>query len=244
MELERVLQVWLVLMGPFAGSFVAAVADRTCRGVPLGRGRSACASCGATVAARDLVPVVSYLVLRGRCRACRAPIPVELPLAEVAGGAMGVAAVTLATTPLAEAGSALFLWSLLGLFLSDRRCLRLPTPLNAALLAGGLAVGSGGTATGLGWAALSAVLASAILAGVALAYRRVRHRDGMGAGDIRMIAGIGAAVGIAAIPVVTLVAACTALAWAALDSRGFEATRPLPFGCALAVAGAAVWAWG
>jgi leader peptidase (prepilin peptidase)/N-methyltransferase len=75
------------------GSFLNVVASRVPLRRPLTRPRSACMSCGAEIAARDNVPIVSYLVLRGRCRYCRAPIPLRYPLVEAATGLLVVACV-------------------------------------------------------------------------------------------------------------------------------------------------------
>lgn len=78
---------WLAVLGAVLGSFVDCAVWRWARGEPMFRGRSKCAGCGRTLTARDLIPVVSYLASRGRCRRCGGKIPAECLWAELAGAA-------------------------------------------------------------------------------------------------------------------------------------------------------------
>ena len=87
---------WLpVLAAPFIGSFLGVLIHRLPEARPIGMARSACESCGDTLGARDLVPILSYLALRGRCRACGAPIGGFHPAVELAALAIALIAAAL-----------------------------------------------------------------------------------------------------------------------------------------------------
>jgi leader peptidase (prepilin peptidase)/N-methyltransferase len=247
MTAEAVTHVWLVLAGPCMGSFLAAFAGRTCRGASVARGRSRCQSCGARISPQDLVPILSYLLLRGRCRSCSAPIPRGLVIVELAGGALAVLAILRGGPLVEEACGAVFLWCLLGLYLCDRACFRLPDALTLPLLGSGLVVGTMGATGDLRSALMGAALGCGVMWLVGTLYLRLRRRPGLGAGDVKMMAGIGAAVGPLLIAWVTLLASAVALLDAALLAGGFrllEATQRIAFGSFLALAGGAVWLLG
>lgn len=236
------LSPWLLVpLGAAAGSAAALLAERLPRGEPVVWARSRCRSCGRRLAARDLVPLVSALALRGRCRHCGAPIPARLWQAEAAGAGLGALAAGLAATPQEAVLSALWLWLLLALALADLRFFRLPDPLTAALATAGLA---------LAWpdwpgAVLGAAAGAGAFAAIALGYRAARRRTGMGWGDVKLMAGIGAGLGAPALPWVALIAAAAALAVAALRARrrGRRLRRlgAVPFGAFLSAAAVAVW---
>jgi len=241
--------VWLVvLIGPAMGSFAALLADRLPRGEAVLAARSRCRSCGTALGARDLVPLVSYPWLRGRCRHCGAAIPGWVWGAEWAGLALGAAAAWLAGPWAGHWGgagpavvAALWLWCLLALALADLRSFRLPDPLTAALLVLG---------TAMAWphwegAALGAAAGAGVFLALRLGYRGLTGRDGMGLGDVKLMAGIGAGLGAAALPMVALIAAGSALLVAMLHAlrRGRRLRRQgaVPFGAWLAAAAVAVW---
>jgi leader peptidase (prepilin peptidase) / N-methyltransferase len=249
--------LWLIaLAGPAMGSFAALLADRLPRGEGVVAARSRCRSCKAPLGARDLVPILSYLWLRGRCRHCGAAIPGWVGQAEWAGLGLGLLAVGLsggtpqagvaqaglAQAGLAQAGlAALWLWCLLALALSDLRAYRLPDVLTGALLALGFAM------TWPDWdgAALGAAVGAGAFAALRLAYRALAGREGMGFGDVKLMAGIGAGLGAPALPMVALIAAGGALIAAAGTAlrRGRLPRRrsAVPFGAWLSAAAVAVW---
>lgn len=251
---DAVISVLIVLLGAPAGSFGALLADRLPRGEPVVLTRSRCRTCGTSLRAADLIPILSWLWLRGRCRTCGAALPAHLLLAEVAGFGLGLAAV-LVTHDSAEAllGAAL-LWCLLALALSDLRHYVLPDALNLSLLvlALGLALlphaaqalpGPGHVTPGA--AVLGAVLGAGAFWVLGQLYRWRHGRTGLGAGDVKLMAGIGAMTGAANLPVATLIGALAGLALAIL--RGHRRNRrlrrhmPVPFGACLALGGAVVW---
>jgi len=248
-----VLTVLIVLLGAPVGSFAALLADRLPRGMPVAFPRSRCAGCGAVLRWRELVPILSFLILRGRCAHCAAAIPPRLFEAELAGLALGGLA---AWAGLGLAGAAV-LWCLLALILADLWYFRLPDMLTGALFVLALAVpalppGLDGPALArLGLALAGAGVAAGLFLALALAYRALRGRDGMGAGDIRLMAGIGAlvvpAAGWTGLAMVTLIAGLAGLGLGAVQSlrrrRPLRHGMRLPFGAFLAMAAIPVWVW-
>lgn len=235
--------IWPLLAAPFVGSFLGVLIRRLPEGRPVAMARSCCEACGVTLGARDLVPLLSYAVARGRCRRCGAGIApfhwhievaaVLVPLSGIAAGIGGDA-----LWVVSGAG-----WVLLALSWIDAEWMLLPDVLTLPLLLAGLtavwwfdadAVADHAIAAGLGWLALW---------GVAAAYRRLRGWDGLGEGDGKLLGALGAWVGLAGMADVLLGSALTGLAWAGvmrLRGRAMSATTALPFGPFLAVAGWAV----
>ena len=183
---------WVVyLLAPFIGSFLGVLIRRWPAGRPIAYGRSCCDHCGATLRPRDLVPLVSWLLARGRCRYCKAPIGEFYPLVELAALAVAVWAGTLDT------GAALWLdcllgWGLLALGWIDAEHLLLPDLLTLPLILAGL-----GAAWLLRWPPLMDSAAGAALGYLsfrllAAAYRRLRGQGDRIEGN--RIAAIGQAL--------------------------------------------------
>lgn len=246
------LRLLVVLTGPAMGSFAALLADRLPRGEPVVLARSRCRSCGAALRWFELVPIWSWLRQAGKCGHCGASLPPQLLQAELIGLLFGLGAALVAPTPATVILGALFLWSLLALALADLRHYRLPDPLTGALVVGGLALAL--TGDGTGWPtmtdrAVGAVLGATVGSGsflvLRLGYRWFAGREGMGLGDVKLMAGIGAALGAAALPMVVLLAGVSALLITALRAwrrgRSLRRTGRVPFGAFLAMAAAAVW---
>ena len=240
--------VLLLLIAPFAGSFLGVLADRLPRGESPVHPRSHCRRCGTALTPRDLLPVLSFALTRGRCRHCGAAIPAWLLHVEIAAAGLAVLAVIAAPSPAGAWASALFLWLLLALAVTDLTRFRLPDPLTAALMVAGswLALLPGGV--GLRSAAAGAAAGVAAFWLLRRIYRRLRGREGLGPGDVKLIAGLGAFAGLRDLPLVILLAALAALAAgltaAALGrpaGRSPLGQRALPFGAALCGAGAALW---
>lgn len=247
---EEPLRLVVLLAGPAAGSFAALLAERLPRGEPVLLARSRCRACGARLGVAELVPILAYLVLGGRCRHCGAALPRQLIEAELAGLALGAAAAFLAPDGAAAVAALAFLACLLALALADLQCFRLPRPLTLALLPLGLALqfaggAPGGAAPALWQGVLGAALGAGVFWLIGAAYLALRGRPGLGAGDVRLMGGIGAGLGPLALPWVALIGAGAGLALAllraAVRGRRPRATARLPFGAFLAAAAAAVW---
>jgi leader peptidase (prepilin peptidase)/N-methyltransferase len=236
--------VWPVAAAPFIGSFLGVVVRRLPAGRGIVAGRSACEACGHTLSPLEMVPVVSFLALRGRCRACGAPIaPAHLGI-ELAALAVAVsAALVVQGGPFLWAGC-VFGWFLLTLGWIDANTFRLPDVLTLPLIVLGLAEAAWMEPDRLTSRAIAAVAGFGALWLLATFYRLLRKREGLGLGDAKLIAAIGAWVGIAALPWVAVFGSVLALFWAlGLRLRGtrITGTLRLPFGPFLAAAGWGIW---
>lgn len=233
-------------LGWLAGSFLGLLSLRLPRGEPVGMSRSACQSCGRTLGLSDLVPIVSFIALRGRCRTCGSAIPRRYIALEVACLGLAAWALWRFDGPLAF-WSACLAWQLLLLAILDVEHLWLPRVLTLPLIGSGLAVSmTFGLARGAD-SLIGAVAGFMSLAAVAWAYRRFRGREGLGGGDAYLFAGSGAWVGWMGLPSVLLIAAASGLAvvgLAALVRRPIRTDQPIPFGAFLALATWLVWLYG
>lgn len=220
------------IAGAILGSFMATLVVRWPKGEQAVTGRSRCDQCRRELGPLELVPIVSRLWLRGRCKACGATIdPTHIQL-EICAAMVGAAALLLAPD-WSGLVLALFGWLLLPLAWLDWRHLWLPHRLVLPLALGGLAFGGwlGATLTdrligGLaGWAALSLL---------ALTYRLARRREGLGQGDPKLLGAIGLWLGW--VPLAPVLALAAALGIAVALARGLSSKDALPFGTMLAMA--------
>ncbi|OYY68221.1 A24 family peptidase [Sphingomonas sp. 28-63-12] len=233
--------VWAValgVLGAILGSFIAAMVIRW----PLGRsllvGRSHCDACNAVLGPVDLVPLVSALAMRGRCRHCAAPIDPLHWRIELAALGVGVAAGALVAGPMAVA-AAVFGWLLLALAALDITDFWLPDALTLTLALAGLATGWLGIAPPLLDRMIGGAAGFGALWAVGAAYKAYRGHDGLGGGDPKLLGAIGLWLGWRMLPVVVVVASMAglgvALFWLA-TGRGVARDDQLPFGALLAVA--------
>lgn len=238
-------------LGLIIGSFLAAVSVR----LPLDEGivaaSSHCRGCERRLRPWKRVPVVSWLVLRGRCARCGARLSARYPLIELGAAVIGVWAALWADW----AGASIFLmaatavlgWQLLLIALVDGEHFWLPDRLTLPLIGTGLAV-----AVAQGWSvALSnlagAVVGFAVLWLVGWLYTVTRKRQGLGGGDPILFAGAGAWVGWTGLPSVMLWACAAALGpvfGLLMARRSIQATTKLPFGVFLAVGVWLTWLYG
>jgi len=185
------------VLGLAAGSFANVVIHRVPRGESVVRPRSACPACARPVAPRDNVPVLSWLLLRGRCRHCRAPIPVRYPLVELAmSGLWALVTLRLWTThPWAVPGYLAFAFVCLVLLVVDARTRRLPDRITypafgvVLVLLGAAALAEG--EPGRLWRGLAA----AALAGAAFGLPALARPDWVGLGDVKLAPTLGLALG-------------------------------------------------
>jgi leader peptidase (prepilin peptidase)/N-methyltransferase len=232
-----------VAVAPVIGSFLGVVIRRLPAGEPIAWSRSRCDSCRAALTARDLVPLLSWLMARGRCRFCAAPIGWFYPAVELAALAVAVVAAV------RDAGAAAWLdcvlgWWLLALGWIDARHWLLPDMLTLPLILAGLGVGLAIEPASAPAHAVAAAIGYLGFRGLAYAYRRLRGRDGLGAGDAKLLAAGGAWLGVGALPPVILIAALGGLLTAlALRLAGVRlgAASAMPFGPFLALAIWLVW---
>ena len=232
-----------LLVGLVVGSFLAVVLIRWPQGESAARGRSRCDACGRTLGASELIPILSWFLVRGRCRGCGAAIDRRHLAAELGAATIGLTAVLAHPLPLG-AVTALFGWWLFLLAALDVEHQWLPDKLTLPLIPAGLVAAWAGFGTGLEERAIGAVAGFVVLAGIAWLYRRLRGREGLGGGDPKLFAAIGAWLGWAQLPFVLLGAGLIGLAVVALmrlRGRAVAATDRLPLGALLALAAWPIW---
>jgi leader peptidase (prepilin peptidase)/N-methyltransferase len=218
------------------GSFATALAHRLPRGEDWVTGRSQCPACGAQIRARDNVPIVSWLLLRGRCRDCGVPISIRYPLAELGLGALWVGTYLIVGS---EDGGRLalglvFCTLLVAITLTDLERRVIPNAIVVAGSVAGLAIAAATDVGGLDERAIAALAAGGLLLLVVLAYPR-----GMGMGDVKLVAMMGIYLGRAVAPAVLIGFLAGALVGLALIARHGSAARKraIPFGPFLALGG-------
>lgn len=233
----------LGVLGAILGSFIAALVIRWPQGRSVIDGRSACDACGRSLASVELVPVLSAIWLRGKCRSCGARIdPVHL---QVELAALLIGALSAWLLPgLAGLWSAVFGWLLLALAIIDARHFWLPDRLTGALAIVGLVVGAMGIGPHLMDRAIGGAAGYAFLWAIAAVYRDWRGRDGLGGGDPKLLGAIGLWIGWRLLPIVVVLASMAGLGvvlfWL-LTGRGAARDDQLPFGTLLAIGAYPVW---
>jgi leader peptidase (prepilin peptidase)/N-methyltransferase len=214
---------------------------------PVAFARSACLHCGTRLSGWDLVPLASFVFLRGRCRYCGQKIGLSHPLVEVAAVLVAVWAVLAESHPALLWTDCWLGWVLLTLAWIDWTDLLLPDVLTLPLLLAGLAVTIMRQPDALADHCLAAMLAYLAFQGVALGYRRLRGHDGLGGGDAKLIATAGAWCGLEALPFIVLGSALVGLVVAlglAVSGRVMTRRTQLPFGPCIALTFWLVWLHG
>lgn len=246
MDLPPITLVVLVLFGAVLGSHFGVWADRWPRGEDVLAAPSRCRGCAVRLRWREMVPVMSWLALGGRCAACGRPLRRYLLVVELLCAGAPLLVVP-ATNTAAEAllGTAFF-WGLIGLAVCDSVAYRLPDPLltGLALVAAGMALEH--PARDLSTGAQDGAVCFALAWGLAALYGRLRGREGLGFGDVKLFGVLGLALGGAAMPLVALAAALGGLLAALVRTRSrrrLRAAAAVPFGAWLCIAAAGVW-WG
>ena len=231
-----VLTLFAFVLGLVLGSFVTAVAHRVPRGMPLLAARSQCPGCGAQVAVYDNVPVASWLLLRGRARCCGEPISSRYPLTELAVGVLFALTVVVHRhdTVAEVAIDLVFVTMLAAVTLTDLERRIIP---NKILLAGAiicLAIAIPTDPSGLPERLVAAAAGGGLLFLVALAYPQ-----GMGLGDVKLVATMGLFLGRAIAPAFLFaLLAGSVVGLALIANRGAEARKmTIPFGPFLALGG-------
>ena len=244
MSTPLALPVLFAPLGAIVGSFLATIAVRWPEGRSVLSGRSACDGCGRALAARDLVPLLSALAVRGRCRFCGARIDPVHWRVELACALVGLSAGLVAGDwPEALAGAA-FGWLLVTLAALDWRAFWLPDRLTAALALTGVAAGAAGLAPDLHDRLIGGAAGFGSLWMVARCYRLLRGRDGMGGGDPKLFGAIGLWLGWRLLPSVLLLAGSFGLGvvlFRRLTGRAVSRDDALPLGALLAAAAYPAW---
>jgi leader peptidase (prepilin peptidase) / N-methyltransferase len=235
--------IWPVILAPVIGSFLGALVTRidSLRSIVLGRSR--CESCGSRLTVADLIPVISWLSLRGRCRWCDSPIGIMYPLLEL--GALGVAVQSgLKFSGWTLWASCLLGWMLLALAATDFKYYLLPDFLTLPLILVGLLAAWALDHSALPARAIGAASGLMFVIGLRHVYRRLRGREGMGLGDAKLFAAAGGWLSWDSLPIVMLLAALFGLAFGLLKGMRGDAvslTNRVPFGAFLGLGIWLVW---
>jgi len=241
------LEGWsLLAAAPVIGSFLGVVVRRLPDGGAIVWSRSRCEACGVVLAPRDLVPLISWLAARGRCRRCGHRLGWFYPGIEMVALLIAVIALGVDGTPRAWL-DCLFGWWLLALGWIDLRRWVLPDSLTLPLIFAGLLAAKLFDPDALFDRALAAAFGYLVLRMIAAAYRAARGLEGLGRGDAKLLGAGGAWVGMSAVPQVILGAALLAIVTVgALRLFGIRlhARSAVPFGPFLALAIWVVWLYG
>ena len=202
--------------------------------------RSACPSCGAPITALQNIPVVSWIALGGRCAGCKAPISSRYPTVEVLGGLVAAAAIWRFGVSPQGLAACVLLWSLLALTMIDFDTQLLPDGITLPLLWGGLIVNLWSTFVPLHDAVIGAIAGYLSLWSIYWLFKLIRGKEGMGYGDFKLLAALGAWLGWQVLPVIVLLSSVVgaAIGITLIVFRGRDHSVPLAFGPYLAIAGA------
>jgi leader peptidase (prepilin peptidase)/N-methyltransferase len=208
--------------------------------------RSRCPACAHAISALENVPVISWLVLRGRCSACQAPISVRYPIVEALTGLLSAFIAWHFGFAWMTAGALLFLWAMVALTFIDIDTQLLPDSITLPLLWVGLLFNLGNAFTDLSSAVIGAVAGYLSLWLVYWGFKLATGKEGMGYGDFKLLGAIGAWLGWQMLPLIILlssfVGAIVGVALIVIARRGRNV--PIPFGPYLATAGVIALLWG
>ncbi len=201
--------------------------------------RSRCPSCDAQILAWQNVPVISWVLLGGKCAKCGTPIPKRYPLVEALTAFMSIAVLALFGFTWLGFAALMFTWILVALTFIDYDTQLLPDQLTLPLLWLGLITNVYGGFTDLTAAVVGAVAGYLFLWTTYWGFKLLTGKEGMGYGDFKLLAAIGAWLGWQVLPAAVLIAAGVGLLYAVATgvTGRREAAQPIPFGPFLAVAG-------
>ncbi len=207
--------------------------------------RSQCPTCGHKISAIENIPILSYLVLGGKCKGCKTPISIQYPLVELATALLSMLVawrIGFGWELLALLG---FTWILVALFMIDAKTMLLPDILTFPLLWAGLLLNINGMFAPLPDAVLGAALGYLSLWSIFHLFKLLTGKEGMGYGDFKLLAAIGAWGGWQILPFVifgsSAFGAIFGILWMA--ARRSRESLPMPFGPWLAMAGFVAIVW-
>ncbi|HDX8595016.1 prepilin peptidase [Aeromonas dhakensis] len=208
--------------------------------------RSACPHCGHAITAMENIPLLSWLWLKGRCRECQAPISARYPLVELLTALLSL--VVAATFPPGWAllAALLLTWVLVALTFIDLDKMLLPDQLTLPLLWGGLLFNLAGGFVPLADAVIGAMAGYLVLWSLYWAFKLLTGKEGMGYGDFKLLAALGAWLGWQALPIVLLLSSLVGaiIGISLILLRNHHQGKPIPFGPYLAIAGWIALLWG
>lgn len=208
--------------------------------------RSACPHCGHAITAMENIPLLSWLCLKGRCRECQAPISARYPLVELLTALLSL--VVAATFPPGWGllAALLLTWVLVALTFIDLDKMLLPDQLTLPLLWGGLLFNLTGGFVPLADAVIGTMAGYLVLWSLYWAFKLLTGKEGMGYGDFKLLAALGAWLGWQALPIVLLLSSLVGafIGIGLILLRNHHQNKPIPFGPYLAIAGWIALLWG
>ena len=233
------------VLGAVMGSFLNCAAWRIARGESFVKGRSRCPTCGHTLGAAELVPVVSWLIQKGRCKACGAKLSARYPLTELGFALVTVLCLLRFDLRLLCLRNYIFLCCLFLLTLTDLDDMIIPDGCHIVAAAAWLATAPwvfSGWGEALGHLAAALVYGGGLL-GVSLILDKVLGRESLGGGDVKLFAVVGLYLGMIGTLFAMMLACVVGLLFAALSRRG-GAGRAFPFGPSIALSAAVMLLYG
>lgn len=208
--------------------------------------RSRCPHCDHPIGALENIPLLSWLWLRGRCRNCRAPISPRYPLVELLTALLSVAVAATLTPGWGTLAALVLTWVLVALTFIDLDKMLLPDQLTLPLLWGGLLFNLLGGFVPLADAVIGAMAGYLVLWALYWAFKLLTGKEGMGYGDFKLLAALGAWLGWQALPIVLLLSSLVgaAIGIGLILLRNHHQGKPIPFGPYLAIAGWIALLWG
>ncbi len=212
----------------------------------LMRPASCCPGCGAAIRPWQNIPVVSWLALRGRCAKCRTGISVQYPLVELASGVASAVCVWRFGWSPQLAAALVLTWALIALTVIDLREMILPDDLTAPLAWIGLGMSTLPVFVGMPESIWGAIAGYLSLWSIYWLFKLVTGREGMGYGDFKLMAALGAWFGWAALPLMLLLSSAVGavIGIGLIVFKGRDKTQPIPFGPYIAGAGWLMLIWG
>ncbi|MGB5743514.1 MAG: A24 family peptidase [Sedimenticolaceae bacterium] len=207
---------------------------------------STCPNCGHGIRAWENIPLISYLLLRGRCSSCSTPIGIRYPLVEAATGLLSMGMVVYFGASPTAAVALILLWGLIAMTVIDLDEQLLPDQLTLPLVWLGLLANLNGMFTDLPAAVIGAAAGYLSLWLVFQVFRLLTGREGMGYGDFKLLAVFGAFLGWQMLPLIVLLSSLIGaiVGITLVVVRGRDRQIPIPFGPYLAVAGLVALIWG
>jgi leader peptidase (prepilin peptidase)/N-methyltransferase len=237
-------------LGASVGSFLNVVIYRLPAGESVVHPRSRCGRCGETIAWYDNLPVLSYLLLRGRCRSCGAAFSVRYPIVELLTAMVAVALYLRLGLTLAFFVQFAFACALLAITYIDLDHQIIPDRITLPGIlvgvAGSTVLAGGSPLRALGESLLGMLLGGGLLLGVAWAYERFAGREGMGGGDVKLLAMIGAFLGWQGVLLTLLLASClgSAVGLVMMIAHRADSKLAIPFGPFLSAGALTALFWG
>ena len=208
--------------------------------------RSACPHCGHPISALENIPLISWLWLRGRCRDCQAPISARYPLVELLTGLASGCVAWHFPPGWPLYGALLLTWTLIALTFIDLDKMLLPDQLTLPLLWAGLLLNLLGGLASLQEAVIGAIAGYLLLWSLYWSFKLLTGKEGMGYGDFKLLAALGAWLGWQSLPLILILSSVVGavVGITLMLLRRHQQGNPIPFGPYLAMAGWIALIWG